>query len=140
MYLAIGLFFALTSWLHLSIGGAYPMGPGFFPFCLSSILCIFGVGILVSAFGKEPSAIGAIPWRGLVMVFASILFFALTVTGLGMLPALAGCTFLAAIAPNDADWKSATILTVALTVFCLVIFIYALRLPYPVIGPWLMSR
>ena len=140
MFVAIGLFFALSSWFRLTIGSAYPMGPGFFPIVLGSILCCFGLGILLSGFRRDAEAIGAVPWRGLITVFAAILFFSITVSELGLLPALAGCTFLAAIAPKDASWKSASILTIGLTIFCLAVFVYALRLPYPVLGPWLGGR
>ncbi len=140
LFLGFGLFFALSSFFGLTLGNPHQMGPGFFPFLLGAVLCCFGLGILLNALRIASQSIGAIPWRGLILVFASVLFFTLTVTGLGILPALAGCTFLAGMAPRDANWKSVAVLTIALTAFCMAIFIYGLRLPYPVFGPWLVGR
>lgn len=140
LFLAIGLFFALDAWFNLSIGSAYSMGPGFFPFGLGALLCCFGIGILIKGLRTHAEDIGPVPWRGAIFLFGAVLFFALAVGTLGALPALAGCSFLAAMAPGDATWKSAVVITVALTAFCVFVFIYALGLPYPLIGPWLSGR
>jgi hypothetical protein len=140
LFLAIGLFFTLNSWFNLPIGNGYPMGPGFFPIGLGIVLSCFGIGLLAKGARGEPSDLGVIPKRGLPLICLSVLAFAVMVEGMGALPAFFVSTFLAAMAPSDATWKSAVVITVALTAFCVVVFIYALRLPYPLIGPWLISR
>jgi len=139
LFLAIGLFFTLNAWFGLPIGNGYPIGPGFFPAALGIILCCFGIGIAVSGLRKPRSASSDVPWRGLVLVFGSVLFFAVTIDALGILPALGGSTLLAALAPNDARWKEALLTTLGLTVFCVAVFIYGLRLPYPIVAPWILG-
>lgn len=140
LFLAIGLFFTLNAWFKLPIGTGYPVGPGFFPIALGILLCGFGIGMILKARHAGATGLGAISVRGLPLIVLAVLFFALTIERLGALPALLVSTFLAAMAPSDADWKSATVIALALTAFCVVIFIYALGLPYPVISPWLMGR
>lgn len=140
LFTSIGLFFTLGAVFGLPIGTASSMGAGYFPLWLGILLTCFGLGIFIKGFRTAPEGVGTVPWRGAGLLLGAVLFFALAVDRLGFLPAMAGCCFLAAISPNDATWKSAVAITVALTAFCVFVFIYALGLPYPMIGPWLGGR
>ena len=137
LFIAIGLFFAGNAWFRQDMGAAFAMGPGYFPFLLGILL--IGIGLVIAALGllNGGDIAGAIPWRGGLLVIGGILFFALTVRRLGIAPALAGSALMAAFAPQGATLRSALLLAVILTVFCLGLFIYGLGLPYPVLGPWL---
>lgn len=140
LFAGIGLFFALGAWFDLSIGTATSMGPGYFPFGLGALLTCFGIGILAKGFRASPESISAVPWRGAALLLGAVLFFTLGIDRLGSLPALAGCSFLAALSPDDSTWKSAAVITAALTAFCVIVFIYALGLPYPLFGSWFTGR
>jgi hypothetical protein len=137
VFVALGLFFALNAWMGLRIGHAFEMGPGFFPILLGGLLAALGSAIVIGALGKPGVAIGRISWRGIGLVSLSVLFFALTARGLGMLPALLVSTFVAAYSTTQATLRSALILSLVLSAFNTALFVYALRLPYRVIGPWL---
>lgn len=137
MFLVIGLAFTWNGWRHLPLTTDGAIGPGSFPLGLSLIVTGFGVGLLIKAMRTAPSALTPMSWRGLSLIVLSVLVFALSIETLGALPALFASTFLAASAPREASWKSALVITAALTAFCLGVFIYALGLPYPVIGPLL---
>lgn len=137
MFLVIGLAFTWNVWRHLPLTTDGAIGPGSFPLGLSLILTGFGLGLLIKALRTAPVGLSPISWRGLPLIVLSVLVFAMAIETLGALPALFASTFLAAMAPREASWKSALIITVVLTAFCLGVFIYALGLPYPVIGPWL---
>ena len=76
-------------------------------------------------------------WRGVGLVTGAILFFGLTVRGLGMAPALGGATLLAALSTERNSPLFALLLSLCLTAFCVLLFVYALQLPYAAIGPWL---
>lgn len=138
IFVAIGAFFALNAWFSLAIGRAFAMGPGYFPIVLGVVLIALGVAIALTGIGKPSRPFGDVSWRGITLVSASIVFFALTVRGLGMAPALGGATVLAALSARNAP-LFALILSLCLTAFCVLVFVYALRLPYAVIGPWLWS-
>lgn len=136
-FVAIGGFFALDSLLNLRIGKAFQMGPGYFPLILGSILVILGIVIALMAIGKAHEPIGKVSWRGVSLVTLSIVFFAATIRGLGMAPSLGISVFLAAMSSGRMSVLGAVVTSVALTAFSVAAFIYALRLPYPVFGPWL---
>ena len=137
LFVAIGAFFTLNAWFNLAVGSAFAMGPGYFPILLGLVLIGLGLAIVLSGTRTPASPFGAVSWRGVSLVTASILFFALTVRGLGMAPALGGATILAALSTNRNSPTFAVVVSLCLTTLSILIFVYALRLPYAVIGPWL---
>jgi hypothetical protein len=137
VFIVIGAAFGGNAWLTLRLGEANAMGPGYFPVLLGLILVGFGGAIVFSSVGKPRETFGIVPWQGIALVTAAIVFFALTVRGLGMAPSLGIATFIAAQASGRLSLPGSLLLAVGLTAFCVVMFIYALRLPYPVIGSWL---
>lgn len=121
------------------IGTALRMGPGYFPIVLAGILGVLGIAILVQgiAAAVEEDDIGPIPWRGIILLFSAIIFFGATIRGLGLAPCLFVTVFLSAMASRRNTLLSAAVLAVALTLFCTLIFIYALGVAIPLFGPWL---
>ncbi len=140
LFIAIGLFFAIDSMLNLRIGQAFAMGPGYFPLVMALVLVGFGVAIALQALGRSTEAFGRVSWRGVGLIAGSILFFALTVRGLGMALALLGSVWMASMSTGLINWRGSILLAVILTAFNVVVFIYLLGLPYPVIGNWLWLR
>jgi hypothetical protein len=136
-FIVIGVAFGLNAWLTLRLGTAHSMGPGYFPVLLGLVLVGLGGAIAYSAVGKPQEAFGMVAWRGITLVTVGIVFFAVTVRGLGMAPSLAIASFLAARASGRLSLLGSLLLAIGLSAFCVVLFIYALRLPYPVIGNWL---
>lgn len=137
IFAAIGLFFGLNAWFNLDIGSALSMGPGYFPILLGGVLVCFGAAIAITALGKPSEFIGTVSWRGVILVAASIFFFAMTVRGLGLLPALLIATLLAGLSSGRLSVTGAALLAVGMSAFCVILFVYVLRLPYAVFGPWL---
>lgn len=137
IFIVIGLAFSLNAWFTLKIGAAHSMGPGYFPVLFGAILVGLGLVIALMAIGKPREVFGKVSWWGVILVTGSIVFFAITVRGLGMAPALGGATVMAAMASKRLSIVGILVTSVSLTAFSVLVFIYALRLPYPVIGPWL---
>ena len=137
LFVAIGGFFAMNAWRNLAVGQAFAMGPGYFPILLGAVLIGLGLAIGLSGLLKSATPFGPVSWRGVGLVTGSIVFFALTVRGLGMAPALGVATILAALSSDRNSPVFAVVLSLCLTAFCILVFVYALRLPYAVIGPWL---
>jgi hypothetical protein len=140
VFVAIGLAFGLNAWFGLRIGAARSMGPGYFPVLLGAVLVGLGLAIGANAVRRPSEAFGEVSWRGLILVTLSIVFFAATVRGLGMAPALGIATIIAALSSGRLSVWAAAALSAVLTTLCVLIFLYALHLPYPVIGPWLSTR
>ena len=138
IFLAFGLAFALTSATY-DIGSLLRMGPGYFPMVLGFILCVFGVAIILTAVLKavrgRPAtagvAEGGIPWVRAALVLAAIMLFGFMVSPLGLVPALLVATFLAALAGHGTSPVGAAVISVGLTVLCIVIFVVILQLKLP---------
>ena len=79
------------------------------------------------------------PWRGIVLVLAAPVVFGLTVRGLGLVPAVMLVALISAFASQRMPVLLAFVLSVALTIFCVVVFSIGLGLPLRLFGPWLLG-
>ena len=137
IFIAFGLAFALGA-LAYDVGTPLRMGPGYVPLALGILLAALGVGVIVKGFlAGEGDEIGGLDWRALIFVTAAIVFFGVTVRGLGVVGALFGASLLAALARSQTSWKEAIPIAVGITALSVVIFIVALQLRLPLIGPWI---
>jgi Tripartite tricarboxylate transporter TctB family len=139
IFVAFGLAFAATS-LTYDLGTPLRMGPGYFPLVLGGILVFLGLLIvgkgLVAGAGEE-GRLGAVPWRALVLIVVAVLFFGMTVRGLGVVPATAITALLTALASYRTGILAAVAIAAGLTVLSVLIFVVALQLRLPLFGPWL---
>ncbi|WP_269930082.1 tripartite tricarboxylate transporter TctB family protein [Aminobacter sp. HY435] len=133
---ATGGFFAVQS-LGLELGTAFRMGPGYFPLALSLVLVLLGLVIIVQATRVEGEPIGPIAWRGMAFILPAPVFFGLTVRGLGFVPSLFFTCLIAAFASTRMKPLAAVILSAGVTLFSVIVFSYALGLPFQRFGPWL---
>jgi hypothetical protein len=138
-FVAFGLAFAITS-LSYELGTPLRMGPGYFPLVLGGILVFLGLLIAGKGFLSGAGAeerFGSIPWRALLLMVLALLFFGLTVRGLGLVPATAVTAMLTALASYRTSVLAAVATAAGLTVLCVLIFVLALQLRLPLFGPWL---
>ena len=139
IFVAFGLAFAITS-LSYELGTPLRMGPGYFPLALGGILVLLGLLImgkgLISGSGAE-ERLGSVPWRALILIVVAVLFFGLTVRGLGLVPATAVTALLTALASNRTSILAAVAIAAGLTALSVLIFVVALQLRLPLFGPWL---
>jgi Tripartite tricarboxylate transporter TctB family len=139
IFVAFGLAFAVTS-LSYEIGTPLRMGPGYFPLALGGILVILGLLIVGKGFIPSSNADGrpgSVPWRAVFLIVLAVLFFGLTVRGLGLVPATAVTALLTALASYRTSVLAAVAIAAGLTLLCVVVFVLALQLRLPLIGPWL---
>jgi Tripartite tricarboxylate transporter TctB family len=139
IFVAFGLAFAVTS-LSYELGTPLRMGPGYFPLALGGILVFLGLLIAGKGFISSSDAegrFGSVPWRALCLIVLAVLFFGLTVRGLGVVPATAVTALLAALASSRTGILAAVAIAAGLTVLCVIVFVLALQLRLPLVGPWL---
>jgi len=130
-----GVFFAYQS-LTLDLGTPLRMGPGYFPLVLSGALIVLGLIVFVQATRLSGEPIGPIAWRGLLFILPAPIFFGLTVRGLGFIPSLFLTCLIASFGSLRMNPFTAIILAAAVTAFSVIVFSYALALPYQRFGPW----
>jgi hypothetical protein len=139
IFVAFGLAFAITS-SRYELGTPLRMGPGYFPLALGGVLVVLGLlvaGKGVIASSDAEGRLGRVPWRALSLIVLAVLFFGLTVRGLGVVPATAVTALLAALASSRTGILAAVAIAAGLTVLCVLIFLLALQLRLPMFGPWL---
>jgi len=122
--------------LELDIGTAYRMGPGYFPLVLTILLVGLSLAIVVNGFISDGEPIGEIPWKGLIIVTASVAQFGVTLKGLGLVPSLALTVLISTFAGQKWDAKTAIASTVVLVAACVAIFVKGLGLPLSLFGRW----
>ncbi len=135
LFIALGGFFIYQS-LDLELGTAFKMGPGYFPLLLAGILSLLGLVILIQSARVEGEPLGPIAWRGMLFILPAPIFFGLTVRGLGFVPSLFFTALIACFASQRMKPVTAIILSIALTIFSVAVFSYALGLPFERFGPW----
>lgn len=137
IFVGLGLAFGIAAYGY-DIGTALRMGPGYFPIVLAGALCAFGLAILVkglvAATGTDD--LGVFPWRGVVLLLASLAFFGATIRGLGLVPALFITVALAAMSSRQNTPRGALLLAAGMTLFCVLIFTWGLGVPLALFGPW----
>jgi Tripartite tricarboxylate transporter TctB family len=137
VFIVFGVAFAAIA-LTYDVGTTFDMGPGYFPLALGGILALLGILIIGKGFiAGEGQPIGHIPWRSVILITAAILFFALTVRGLGLVPALLVTVALAGFAEPRAGVLWPIAIAIGLTVLSVLIFVVGLQLRLPLLGSWL---
>jgi hypothetical protein len=135
LLIAIAAMFAYGL-LELPIGTAFRMGPGYFPMVLCGLLAVLGAGILVNGILIAGEPIRHFAWRGLINIVLPVVFFGATLKGLGFVPSLALTVFFTTIASVHFKLWVALVNTVVLVFFGWLIFIWGLKLPIALFGPW----
>lgn len=118
-------------------GSSSRMGPAYFPTVLGTLLLLIGVAALVRAFVAHGEPVGAIAWKGMVLVTAGTLGFGFLLRPAGLVPALVVLILVSASASVKfrIDWR-AIALMFALVAFCALVFVKGLGLPLQLLGPW----
>jgi len=118
------------------MGAAVKMGPAYFPTMLGVLLIVIGIISVVRSFLKSGSPIGAVAWKGLVLIVASTLLFGMIVRGAGLIIALPLLVIVSAFASARFSWKYSLAEAAVITVFCVVVFLKGLGVPLPILGSW----
>lgn len=136
IFVATGAFFAIQA-LGLELGTTFRMGPGYFPLALALVLIVLGLVVVVQATRVAGEPLGPIAWRGMAFILPAPVFFGLTVRGLGFVPSIFLTCLIAAFASTRMKPLAAIILSAGVTLFSVIVFSYALGLPFQRFGPWL---
>ena len=137
IFVAFGAYFVLEA-MRYEFGTPFRMGPGFMPIVLGGILVALGVAVAAKGLGKpDEGAPPRWPWRGIVLVLGTIIFFAATIRGLGFIPVVLISGLATALSSSRNSLLSALVISVGLCVLCMLIFVVGLGLLVPWVGPWL---
>jgi hypothetical protein len=137
LFMAVGLFFLVESVSQFGVGTARRMGPGYFPMIVGGGVVALSLLLFVRSFFTRASPLGPVPWRGIVLIAAAPVAFALTIAAAGLAPAILLATLISAYASARMRIAVALAIGVGLTVFCVAVFRYGLGLYIPNFGGYL---
>jgi hypothetical protein len=121
---------------NYAFGTALRMGPGYFPSVLGGLLCLFGLYLVAAGLRRKEKIEGTWSLRALVVVPLALVLFGLLMEHAGFIPALVVLIFGSALAGKDFKFVEVLLLAAGLTAFSVVLFIWGLGLPYPLLVGW----
>ena len=136
MFLGIGSL-AMYGARNYKYGSALRMGPGYYPTLLSGLLVAFGIIIMIKGLrGKEKikGHMSVNAWRALIVLPLALTLFGLLIERAGLVPALLVLCFGSAAAGSQFKFVEDLLLALALIGVSVVLFIWGLGLPYPLIA------
>jgi hypothetical protein len=142
MFMAVGIAFAWGA-TNYTIGEGARMGPGYFPLMLGILLTALGGFIVFEAMVVETEdgePIGKWAWKPLGFIIGSNVLFGILLGGLprfgipamGLIVAIYGLTFIAAMAGDEFKWKEVIVLATVLAIGSYLAFIVLLNLQFQV--------
>jgi hypothetical protein len=142
MFTVTGGAFAIGA-TNYTIGEGARMGPGYFPLMLGLLLVGLGLFIVLEALTVETEdggKIGPWAWKPLGFIIGANVLFGLLLGGLpkfrlpamGLILAIYGLTFVAALAGDEFKAKEVAILATVLAIGSYLAFVVLLRLQFPV--------
>ena len=132
-----GMLFLLIGGIGFYVALSYPfgtlqkMGPGYFPRVLSGVLIAFGLVTLVRGLKSGEKVQGSWGWFPLAMLTVSLVAFGFLMEHVGLIPALVVMLFTSAYAGKEARFREIAVLTVIACIAATAIFIWGLKLPFP---------
>jgi len=102
---------------------------------------LLGLGIAVTVVGlvADGEHITTYAWRGPLFVSLSIVSFALAIRPLGLIISAFASFMIAALGTPETKWKETIIVGICLTVFCSLLFPYALGLPLQMLPKFMIQ-
>jgi len=119
-----------------AFGTMLRMGPGYFPSVLGGVLVLFGLYLLAQGLRGGEMIEGNLSLRALIVLPLSLVMFGLLMDHAGFVPALMALIVGSAAAGSEFKLTEALLLAAGLTAFAVLLFVWGLGLPYPLIAGW----
>ena len=121
----------IALWATLELPGmhGFAFGPGTAPRVFAVLLMGFGAVITAIGVLTDGPKVERYAWRGPLLVTAAVMVFSSTVRPLGLVISSFITLMVASAAAEDVRWGESLIVSAALTLFCALLFPYALNLP-----------
>ena len=127
---------ALVMARNYAMGTTLRMGPGYFPALLGGLLIIFGLYLVVVGLRRNEKIEGNWALRALIVIPLSLVLFGVLMDRAGFIPALMVLIFGSAAAGTEFKLSEVLLLSVGLTAFSTLLFVWGLGLPYPLLVGW----
>ena len=116
-----------------TIGELRRMGPDYLPLATGALLAGIGLALMLAS-RRTVSEVPRLRLKPPVAIFAGLIWWALTIEGLGLVPSSAGLVVLVSLAQERPRLSTILWTTGVLIVFSLVVFIHGLGIPIDAFG------
>src|SRR5262245_32315039 len=122
--------FALVASAELPGQRGFAFGPGTAPRLFSFVLAALGAAVAIGGVFAEGPPIEKYKIRGPSLVIIAILSFAAMIRPLGLVPATFLAFMISILGSSEMRWIESTIAAALMTLFCVLLFVYLLNLPF----------
>ena len=126
-----GLFMAVYAAMHYNLGTAVRMGPGYFPTWVGGIVALLGLVLALRSLRIEGPPLPRMHWRPTLFILGGAIAYGYVLRPLGLVGATILVVLVTAAGGYEFRWREALILAALLAVFSVLVFVYALGLPFP---------
>ena len=138
MFAAIGISFAvIVKAYEYPMGTGARMGPGYFPFVLGIVMGILGIAIVIESFATEGPPVSKFAWKPLFWILGGVVLFGLIAKIAGLALSIVMLVLVASFGGDEFKLKEAVIASVILAIFSVAVFVYGLKLPFPIWPPFI---
>lgn len=133
-----GLIFIVIGVAAAYISRDYPMGTGgrmgagYFPTVLSYLLATIGLIIMGLSFTKDGPPVDRFAMKPLILVLGAVVVFGLLAKTAGLFLGIVALVFISAAGGHEFKFKEVAIASIVLAVFCVLVFVMGLKLPFPI--------
>src|SRR5450759_3307151 len=114
------------------IGSASRMGPGYFPVVLAIIMAVLGLIISFMSLTTDGQPVDKFAVRPLIFILGAVVIFGLLVKALGIALGIIVLVIVSAYGGHEFKLKEVLITAIILAVSSVLIFVYGLKLPFPI--------
>ena len=129
---------AIALWLARELPASGGVGPGTLPKALAVLLGGLGVLLAIEGLVEKGEPLERWTLRGPLFILGALVVFGLAVRPLGLVVAGPLAIAVSAFASREVRWAETLVFGLAMTVFCVGLFKFALGLPIP-LAPWLLG-
>ena len=138
MFAAIGIAFAvIVKAYEYPMGTGARMGPGYFPFVLGIVMGILGIAIVIESFATEGPPVSKFAWKPLFWILGGVVLFGLIAKIAGLALSIVVLVLVASYGGDEFRIREAIIASVILAIFSVAVFVYGLKLPFPIWPPFI---
>lgn len=132
MFLIVLAVVGIAGTMNLNFKTTTGVGPGMMPRSTGFIIVALGLMLVVNALFKKGEGLDRWSIRGIIFVLGSALLFGWTIRPLGLIIAGPLAVIVSAFADRETKWIEVIIFGVVMTVACIGLFSYGLKLPIPI--------
>ena len=138
MFASIGFAFAIIVKVYeYPMGTASRMGAGYFPFVLGIIMGLIGIVILIQSFASKGPPVSKFAWKPLFWILGAVVVFGLIAKSAGLALSIIILVALSSYGGDQFKVKEVVISSLILAAFSVGVFVYGLKLPFPIWPPFI---